>query len=184
MTTMTRADFEAKMMDLLPSLKRKASTLTRNDNDAEDLIQETLMLALRKYELYQPGTNLRAWLLRMMTNLYISQYRRSRIRPDNVALSAIGDRPAHEFTGAEVGELQPVEMLRDERFMNSLDDRLKRGLSDLDDRYQEVLLMNAVSGKSYKEISTELKLPMGTVMSRLARAREYIKRSFVTPNVA
>ena len=112
----------AGLCDHAAALRLRALILTRNRSDADDLVQDTFELALRKAHLFQPGTNLRAWLGRLMFNLHVTRYRRARRRPDGASLDAVaepaacaGDRPA-----PEVQAMSPGDLLADEAFMAAL----------------------------------------------------------------
>lgn len=181
------ADFEAAAIPLMSYLYSKAIKLTRNQNDAEDLVQDTYTLGLRKWHLYQPGTNLKAWLTRLQFNLYISQYRRRTKRPDGATITGmeetVGDR-AHYEVRADLLEASPEQMLTDGAFMDSLPAELRRGLGEMDRRYRDVLLMNVVAEKSYKDIAGMLCVPVGTVMSRLSRAKSFLRDYFAQYDAA
>ncbi|MBX3461175.1 MAG: sigma-70 family RNA polymerase sigma factor [Planctomycetes bacterium] len=159
----------------------KAIKLTRNQNDAEDLVQDTYTLGLRKWHLYQPGTNLKAWLTRLQFNLYISQYRRRTKRPDGATINGIEETVhdrAHYDVRPDLLEASPEQILHDPAFMDSLPAELRRGLGEMDHRYRDVLLMNVVAEKSYKDIAGVLSVPVGTVMSRLSRAKSFLRDYF------
>ncbi len=174
-------DFETATLPLLNYLFSKAMKLTRNQNDAEDLVQDTYTLGLRKWHMFQPGTNLKAWLSRLQFNLYISQYRRRVKRPDRTSASrmeeTVRDR-AHYDVRPDLVEQSPEAMLADRAFLDSLPRELRMGLHALDERYRSVLLLNVVGEKSYKDIAGTLHVPVGTVMSRLSRAKTFLRDYF------
>jgi RNA polymerase sigma-70 factor, ECF subfamily len=155
-----------------------ALKLTRNPRDAEDLVQDTYVRAFEKFELFKPGTNLKAWMFRVMTNRFINLYRRRRIRPEQASYDDVG-----EFMGKEdkqiLQDFQSTEamagLMQNEGFLDSLDDRLKDALQGLSDDYREVLIMNVIGEMQYKDIATALGIPLGTVMSRLSRARAILR---------
>lgn len=176
-----RADrnaFEAAALPLMDYLYFKALKLTRNANDAEDLVQDTYTLGLRKFHMYEEGTNLKAWLSRLQFNLYISQYRRRRKRPDGASIAGmeetVRDRE-HVEHDAELLEMQPDEMLHTDSFIENLSNGFRGGLAEMDERYRDVLLLNVVGEKSYKDIAETLHVPVGTVMSRLSRAKAFLR---------
>lgn len=175
------SEFETATLPLMNYLFSKAMKLTRNQNDAEDLVQDTYTLGLRKWHMYQPGTNLKAWLSRLQFNLYISQYRRRVKRPDGTSISGmeetVRDR-AHYEVRPDLMEQSPETMLADSAFLDSLPRELRQGLHELDERYRDVLLMNVVGEKSYKDIAGTLHVPVGTVMSRLSRAKSFLRDYF------
>ncbi len=178
-----RADFERAALPLMNYLFSKACRLTGNQNDAEDLVQDTYALGLRKWKLYQPETNLKAWLTRLQFNLYISQYRRRKKRPDGASIAGmeeiVRDRP-HYDTRPDLLDLHPTEMLDDTSFLETLPAELRAGLGEMDERYRDVLLMNVVGEKSYKDIAASLAVPVGTVMSRLSRAKSFLRGYFTS----
>jgi RNA polymerase sigma-70 factor, ECF subfamily len=177
-TTERRLDFEREALPLMEMLYGGALKLTRNPRDAEDLVQDTYVRAFEKFELFKPGTNLKAWMFRVMTNRFINLYRRRRIRPEQANYDDVG-----EFIGEEDKQLaqdfQSAEamatLMQNEGFLDSLDDRLKDALQGLSDDYREVLIMNVIGEMQYKDIAKALGIPLGTVMSRLSRARAILR---------
>jgi RNA polymerase sigma-70 factor (ECF subfamily) len=159
----------------------KALKLTRNANDAEDLVQDTYTLGLRKFHMYEAGTNLKAWLSRLQFNLYISQYRRRRKRPDGASIAGmeetVHDRE-HIAHDADLLQMRPQDMLRNDSFIENLPNEFRSGLAEMDERYRDVLLLNVVGEKSYKDIAETLHVPVGTVMSRLSRAKAFLREYF------
>lgn len=176
-----RVAFEQAALPLMDYLYYKALKLTKNANDAEDLVQDTYTLGLRKFHMYESGTNLKAWLSRLQFNLYISQYRRRKKRPDGASIAGmeeiVKDRD-HVNHDAALLEMVPARMLEHESFIESLPPELREGLSEMDHRYRDVLLMNVVGEKSYKDIAESLCVPVGTVMSRLSRAKAFLRGYF------
>lgn len=176
-----RAAFEEAALPLMDYLFYKALKLTKNGNDAEDLVQDTYTLGLRKFHLYESGTNLKAWLSRLQFNLYISQYRRRKKRPDGASIAGmeeiVKDRE-HVDHDLELLEMNPGDMLEHESFLERLPMEMREGLSEMDERYRDVLLMNVVGEKSYKDIAESLRVPVGTVMSRLSRAKAFLRGYF------
>ncbi|MBZ0136709.1 MAG: sigma-70 family RNA polymerase sigma factor [Planctomycetes bacterium] len=176
-----RQAFERAALPLMDYLYFKALKLTRNQNDAEDLVQDTYTLGLRKFHLYESGTNLKAWLSRLQFNLYISQYRRRKKRPDGASLAGmeevVQDRD-HVDHDPELLNMKPEQLIEHESFLERLPLELREGLSEMDQRYRDVLLMNVVGEKSYKDIAESLRVPVGTVMSRLSRAKAFLRGYF------
>jgi RNA polymerase sigma-70 factor, ECF subfamily len=173
-----REEFEQDALPLMNVLYAGALRLTRNAGDAEDLVQDTYVRAFERFNLYKPGTNLKAWMFRIMTNRFINLYRRRKARPDGALMEDMSEmhgtedrQTAEDFQAAnEVGKL-----MQDPEFLNTLDDRLKQGLESLAGEYQQVLVMNVIGEMPYKDIASELEIPIGTVMSRLSRARTMLK---------
>lgn len=178
-----RIAFEEAALPLMDYLYFKALKLTRNANDAEDLVQDTYTLGLRKFHMYEEGTNLKAWLSRLQFNLYISQYRRRRKRPDGASIAGmeetVRDRE-HIEHDAELLAMDPRQMLSSDSFIEGLPNEFRSGLAEMDERYRDVLLLNVVGEKSYKDIAESLHVPLGTVMSRLSRAKAFLREYFAS----
>lgn len=169
--------FEKLALEQMDMLYRVAGRLTRDPDRAADLVQETYLRAFRSrdaFELQEHG--IRPWLLRIMRNLHLSKADRDRRQPvavDGETLDAMNAGAARPGDAAATGDLEaagpaPVPPLDWE----TLDERLKAALENLQEEYQIVLLLWAVEELSYKEIAEVLDIPIGTVMSRLHRARQ------------
>lgn len=177
-----RALFEREALPLMNLLFSGALKLTRNPRDAEDLVQDTYLRAYERFHLFNKGTNLKAWMYRVMTNRFINLYRRRKARPENASYEDVG-----EFMGVEPGpELQDyqsasalAELMQNETFLDGLDDRLKKALEGLGEEYREVLILNVIGDMPYKEIAAALGVPLGTVMSRLSRAKALMRERAV-----
>jgi RNA polymerase sigma-70 factor, ECF subfamily len=173
-----RERFEREALPLMDALYAGALKLTRDPRDAEDLVQDTYVRAFERFHLYQPGTNLKAWMYRVMTNRFINLYRRRKARPDGINIDDVGEA-AGDHDSLTLYDLQSAEamarLMQNEAFMESLDGRLKRGLESLGQEYREVLIMNVIGEMPYKEISAVLEIPLGTVMSRLSRAKALLR---------
>ena len=180
-TRRDRNAFEEAALPLMDYLFFKALKLTRNHSDAEDLVQDTYALGLRKFHMYEAGTNLKAWLARLQFNLYISQYRRRTKRPDGASIAGmeetVRDR-SHVKDDTELMEMLPSDLAHNDEFMHRLPREVREGLSVMDERYRDVLLMNVVGERSYKDIAESLSVPVGTVMSRLSRAKAFLRSYF------
>jgi RNA polymerase sigma-70 factor (ECF subfamily) len=176
-----RQRFEKDALPLMQDMFAQAYHLTRNRADAEDLVQETYIRGLRKFNQFQPGTNLKAWLGRILFNQFINEYRRKKRRIKSVYvegvenMAGVEDQP--ESDDALIG-MNADAMAKDDRFLENLDQDLKSGLAEMDQRYRDVLLLNTVGELSYKDIASKLKLPIGTVMSRLHRAKAFLRERF------
>ena len=163
------AGFEELAMPLFDPLYNFARWLVRNSNDAEDLVQETYLKALRSFASFQPGTNFRAWMFQILRNTFLS----SRSRLDRLMTVAMDS----EEEGAElaVNTETPEGIL-----MNRSNSQLvQRAMGDLPVHYRETLLLCEVEEMSYQEIAEVLSIPIGTVMSRLARARRGVRQSLL-----
>jgi len=162
------AGFEELAMPLFDSLYNFARWLVRNQSDAEDLVQETYRKALRSFASFQPGTTFRGWIFRILKNTFLSS-RSGLERKMTVAMES-------EEDGSELaGERQTPETILIERSNRHL---VQRAIDELPAHYREVLLLCEVEEMSYQQIAEILSIPIGTVMSRLARARRAIRESF------
>ena len=173
--------FEHEALPLMQDLYAQAFHLTRNRADAEDLVQEAYIRGLRKFDQYENGTNLKAWLGRILFNQFINEYRRKKRRIKSVYVEGVENMAGIEHDSGQddiFATMGPAELSESESFMESLDQDLKEGLTELDARYRDVLLMNTVGELSYKDIANRLKLPIGTVMSRLHRAKAFLRSRF------
>jgi RNA polymerase sigma factor (sigma-70 family) len=163
----TSPGFEELAMPLFDSLYNFARWLVRNQSTAEDLVQETYMKALRGFGSFQAGTNFRAWMFRILRNTFIS----SRTTLDyrlTVEIDCEDDASVSPTTSTT------PESLLIERFK---EDAVRNAVEQLPINFREVILLCDVEGASYQEISEILSIPMGTVMSRLSRARKAIRKS-------
>jgi RNA polymerase sigma-70 factor (ECF subfamily) len=163
--------FEEEALPHMDALYATALRLTRNPADAEDLVQETYLKAHRFWDRYTPGTNCRAWLYKILTNTRINQYVRESKRPARVGFddveALVEDKPSpvlHEETGGDMAV-----------FADLLDDEVKQALESIPEEFRTVLILSAMEGFAYKEIATILEIPIGTVMSRLYRARRHLQ---------
>lgn len=170
----TVAGFETLAMPLLDSLYNFARWLVHDQNDAEDLLQETYLKALRGFGSFQPGTNFRAWMFQILRNTFLSS--RSRLeRRVTVALDPEEDGPE-----LAVDTETPETIL-----MNCSNSQLvRRAIEDLPVGYRQALLLCEVEEMSYREIAEILSIPIGTVMSRLARARKAVRESLLNTSGA
>ena len=162
-------------MEHMPALYNAALRMTRNPTDAEDLLQETYLKAYRGFGGFQQGTNLRAWLYRILTNSYINTYRAKQRRPDEQELDEVED---HYFYN-RLGGLEAARSGRsaEDELMDSLSEaEVKAALEDLPENFRLPVLLADVEGFSYKEIAEILDIPMGTVMSRLHRGRKGLEK--------
>lgn len=162
--------FEELALPLFDSLYNFASWLVQNKSNAEDLVQETYLKALRSFDSFQPGTNFRAWMFRILKNTFLSS--RTRLsRGLTVEIDAEDDVPVLPATSGT------PESLLIERFQ---EDAVRKAIEQLPVAFRDVLLLCDVEGASYREISEILSIPIGTVMSRLARARKTVRESVLS----
>jgi RNA polymerase sigma-70 factor (ECF subfamily) len=168
-----QANFENDAMQFAPQLYSAALRMTRNPADAEDVVQETFLKAYRAYDSFTEGTNLKAWLYRILTNTYINKYRKKQRRPSEVELGELQDlylyKRLGEQSGAQVSaESEALDMFVDEDILEALE--------SLPENFRLPVLYADVEGFSYKEIAEILDVPIGTVMSRLHRGRKALQR--------
>jgi RNA polymerase sigma-70 factor, ECF subfamily len=167
------ARFQEEAIPLLKDLYAGAVRLTRNPADADDLLQETYLRAYRGFTGFRPGTNLKAWLYRILTNTYISAYRQKQRRPQTVSESEIEEWYLYEKL-AESDKAPSAEV----EVLDTLpDDDVRRALESLPDRFREAVILADVEGFTYQEIASILDIPPGTVMSRLHRGRKALQKA-------
>jgi len=160
----------------LDSLYSTALRLTKKPADAQDLVQESLMKAYRAYGNFQEGTNLKAWLFRILTNSYINIYRYKKRRPREVDYDDDDTMFLyHKLRGSSAAD---VTQSPEEDFLKTITDTdISGALDELPDQYKEVVLLADVEGLSYAEIAEMLEIPSGTVMSRLHRGRKALQKA-------
>ncbi len=169
------ATFTEQAMPHMASLYSAALRMTRNPADAEDLVQETYLKAYRAFHTFQQGTNLKAWLYRILTNTYINTYRAKKRRPDETDLEEVEDlylyRRLGGLEGATAGRSAEEELLD-----HLTDSEVKDALESLPEQFRMAVLLADVEGFAYKEIAEILDIPIGTVMSRLHRGRKAMQK--------
>lgn len=166
-----QANFEQEALQYTRQLYSAAMRMTRNPADAEDLVQETLLKAYRAYGTFEEGTNLKAWLYRILTNTYINKYRKESRRPTEVDLGAVEDLYLYRRIGSE--ESAEAARTTEDRVLDGLvESDIKRAVEELPENFRMAVLLADLEGFSYKEIAEILDIPIGTVMSRLHRGRK------------
>lgn len=167
--------FEQEALPLADTLYGGALRMTRNPADAADLVQETFLRAFRSWRQFEPGTNLKAWMYRILTNLYISSYRSKKKQPQMVQAADSADFDlyqtlmTHRPRSSRSAESIVLESLGDED--------IQQKLSELSDDFRIAVVLADIEGFSYKEIAEMLDVPIGTVMSRLHRGRKALQKS-------
>ncbi|TDT15167.1 RNA polymerase ECF family sigma subunit [Ilumatobacter fluminis] len=171
-----QSTFADQAMEYAPQLYSAALRMTRNQADAEDLVQEAYLRGFRSFHTFQEGTNLRAWLFRILTNAYINRYRAKQRRPQESDLADVEDLYLYRRLGSM--ETAAASMSAEEQFLDIFtDDEVKQALEDLPENFRLPVLLADVEGFAYKEIAEMLDIPIGTVMSRLHRGRKAMQRA-------
>ena len=173
-----RVRFEEEALELADQVYRVARRLVRTKEEAEDLMQETYARAFRSWRSYTPGTNLRAWLLRILTNLNIDRGRRAQRAPDTTHLEE-----SDYFLYNRLEDSTP-ESLDEERVIERLSqDDIVGALSAVPHDFRDVIVLVDIGEFSYQEAAQILDIPVGTVMSRLHRGRRILKRHLAEATV-
>jgi RNA polymerase sigma-70 factor (ECF subfamily) len=168
-----RSSFADQAMQYAPQLYSAALRMTRNKADAEDLVQDTYLRAYRGYEGFEAGTNLRAWLFRILTNTFINSYRAKQRRPQIDDVEDVDELYLYKgMRSSDVAARSPEDTL----FETFTDDEVKAALEALPDNFRIPVLLADVEGFSYKEIAEIMDVPIGTVMSRLHRGRKAMQK--------
>jgi RNA polymerase sigma-70 factor (ECF subfamily) len=170
------ATFADQAMQYAPQLYSAALRMTRNQADAEDLVQETYLRAYRGFAGFSEGTNLRAWLYRILTNAFINTYRSRQRRPTETDLADVEDMYLYKRLST-LDTLHASRSAEDQLIDLLTDDEVKQALEDLPENFRLPVLLADVEGFAYKEIAEMLDIPIGTVMSRLHRGRKAMQKS-------
>lgn len=176
MTRMTREeiqkqqDFNDEILPHLDAIFNFALRLTANENDAEDLVQDTIVKAYRFFNSYEKGTNAKGWLFRIMKNSYINNYRKISKQPPKVDYDEI--EPFYESIRSEQSSTTDLES---HMYGEMMDDEITSALTRLPEDFRTVVLLCDIEGFTYEEISNMLDVPIGTIRSRLHRGRSLLK---------
>ncbi len=171
---MANDPFETEALSFLDALYRTALRMARSGAGAGDLVQGAYIKALRFREQFTPGTNLKAWLFRILTNTFINSYRRRQTQPEMTELDEVPEfdlyrKMSDTRAGAAPGNPESEFLER------IVDTEVKDALGELPEKFRTVVLLD-VEGFSYKEIAEMLEIPIGTVMSRLHRGRKFLQK--------
>ena len=173
-----QAQFADQAMEYMPALYTAALRMTRNPSDAEDLVQETFLKAYRAYGSFQEGTNLKAWLYRILTNTFINSYRAAKRRPEKADVEDIEDLYLYKRLG-DLTAPNAGRSAEDELLERITDDEVKRAIESLPEAFRMAVLLADVEGFSYKEIADITDVPIGTVMSRIHRGRRALQKALL-----
>ena len=163
-------DFDEEIIPHMDALYNFALRLTSDPNDAEDLVQDTIVKAYRFFSSYEKGTNAKAWMFRILKNSFINNYRKNSKKPSQVDYDEVSSY--YESVRAERTETSDLESLM---FREMMDDDLSEALTRLPEDFRTVVLLCDVEGYTYEEIANMLDVPIGTIRSRLHRGRNLLK---------
>ncbi len=162
-------EFKQEALPHMDVLYNFALRMTNNAADAEDLLQETYLKAFRFWDKYERGTNIRAWLFRIMKNSYINRYRKESKEPETVDYDEVQNIYAPRAGGADENDLQKS------LFGNLLEDDVAMAIAGLPEEFRTVVILCDIEGLTYEEIAEFLDIPLGTVRSRLHRGRKLLR---------
>ncbi len=170
-TQKKQREFEGEAIPHMDVLYNFALRTTGNVDDARDLLQETYLKAYRFWDKYEKGTNIRAWLFRIMKNSYINRYRKETKEPDTVDYEDV-----ENFYNSIRAESTDPNDLQEKLFGNLLGDEASKALTSLPDDFRTVVILCDIEGMTYEEIAEFLDIPIGTVRSRLHRGRKLLQQ--------
>jgi RNA polymerase sigma-70 factor, ECF subfamily len=169
-----RRRFQADALPLLDSLYGAALRMTRNPQDAEDLVQETMLRAYRAFDRFEAGTNLKAWLFRILTNAYINTYRKRQREPQKVSADEVEEFDLYQELKSHDTQFEttPESIVLD----SLVDSDIIDAIEDLPEQFRLAVVLSDIEGFSYAEMAEIMDVPMGTVMSRLHRGRKALQK--------
>jgi RNA polymerase sigma-70 factor, ECF subfamily len=167
-------DYEREALPHMDLLYNYALRMTNSPQDADDLVQETYLKAYRFWDSYEQGTNIKAWLFRIMKNSYINRYRKETKEPDTVDYDEVKDF----YSSVRDVSTEPND-LQESLFGNLLDDDVTRAIASLPDDFRTVVILCDIEGLSYEEIAEFVDCPLGTVRSRLHRGRKLLREQLM-----
>lgn len=172
-TVRKRKEFEQLAFEHLDALYNTALRMTKNELDAEDLVQDVFLRAFRFFHKFEPGTNFKAWIFKILTNTYINQYRKKSREPRQVEFEKVNN------TYADIKKenlYQLIDKFNEKNYVGLFDDEIKAALSRLPSEFRMIVLLADIEDFSYKEIAEMVDCPIGTVMSRLSRGRRQLQK--------
>lgn len=167
-----RKQFEAEAVPHMDALFRTGLRMTKNSGDAEDLVQETMVKAYRFWGKFETGSNCRAWLFKIMTNIFINEYRSKSRTPISVNMDDIDDN----FLFGQLADINLGKNPEEHLFAKIFDDDVKKAIEELPDDFRLVVVLSFLEGFSYQEIADIVDLQLGTVKSRLHRGRKLLQK--------
>lgn len=167
-----RKAFEREAVPHMDALYRTALRMTKNQGDAEDLVQEAMIKAYRFWDRFEQGSNCRAWLFKIMTNIFINDYRSKSRAPVSVNVDDIDDN----FLYGQLAQLGPEDNPEVQLFAKLFDDDVKSAIEELPDDFRIVVILSFLEQFSYQEIADIAGLQLGTVKSRLHRGRKLLQK--------
>ena len=170
-----RERYEREAMIHLDALMRTARRMTRSDADAEDLVQETMLKAYRFFDRFEEGTNCKAWLFKIMTNIFINNYRSKSKAPQSIAVEDIDDGFLYGQLAVNLGVSDPEKQF----FSKIFDDDVKKAINGLPEDFRMVVVLSFLENFSYQEIADITGLQIGTVKSRLHRGRKLLQKALL-----
>lgn len=168
-TTSVKHLYEKEVVPLIPALNSFALKMTGNEDDANDLVQETLLKAYRYFDKYELGTNCKSWLFTIMRNTFINIYRKNSREPNKVDYEDV----QNFYENIKPSEINDNHFVEDV-FSNLLDDEITQAIADLSEDFRTVIILSDIEGFTYEEIAEFINSPIGTVRSRLHRARKML----------
>lgn len=175
------AALREECLDHIDALYGAALRMTRNQQEAEDLVQDTYLKAVRNLHRYRDDGSCRAWLFRILTNTFIDRYRKNQRGPRAVEFEDDGATGMYDQVEPAEPSAQPIDQLVDRPLKEFLSkfmvDEVKNAVDDLPDIFREAIVLRDIQGFSYQEIADDLEIPIGTVMSRLYRGRRLLQEA-------
>jgi len=167
-----RKEFEEEALPHMDALYRTALRMTKNEGDAEDLVQGAMVKAYRNWDKFETGSNCRAWLFKIMTNIFINDYRSKSRAPVSINMDDIDDNFLLGQLATVSGSDDPEKRL----FAKVFDDDVRKAIEELPDDFRIVVILSFLEGFSYQEIADIVDLQLGTVKSRLHRGRKLLQK--------